>query len=106
MLIKNIICFINFLVRDFFLNSHNSVYFSFLFYRVGAHQARVYCEDYLKVTGKRLTIQPFICGYLFSCCGNVITKSLDAIDYYTSEEDRLLIEVIHLLNFLKIPSAS
>lgn len=58
-----------------------------------AHQARIYCEEYFKTTGERLTVQPFMCGYLFSCCGYFDTRSLDAIDYYKVEEDNLRIAV-------------
>ncbi|XP_065225724.1 calcium permeable stress-gated cation channel 1 [Planococcus citri] len=56
-----------------------------------AHQARIYCEEYFKTTGERLTVHPYMCGYIFSCCGHFEGQSVDAIDYYKVEEDNLRI---------------
>ncbi|XKL63810.1 hypothetical protein PGB90_006174 [Kerria lacca] len=61
--------------------------------RDAAHQAKIYCEEYFKNSGKRLTVQSFMCGYLFSCCGHLKIDSLDAINYYSIEENRLSIEL-------------
>lgn len=61
--------------------------------RDNAHQAKIYCENYFKKTGGRLTVQPFLCGYIFSCCGHFSIDSVDAIEYYTVEENRLRVQM-------------
>lgn len=47
----------------------------------------------MKNVGQRLTVQPHICGYICICCGVCSSDNLDAIDYYSNEEDRLKAEV-------------
>ncbi|XP_022189057.1 calcium permeable stress-gated cation channel 1 [Nilaparvata lugens] len=59
--------------------------------RETVHQAKIFCENYLKDTGIRLEMRPHICGNL--CCCNVLGSTVDAISYYSEEENRLQAEV-------------
>ncbi|XP_050531559.1 calcium permeable stress-gated cation channel 1 isoform X2 [Daktulosphaira vitifoliae] len=61
--------------------------------RVAAFQAKQYCENHLKTTGERLTVQPHVCGYIFICCGLCDSHNIEAIDYYSIKEARLKAEL-------------
>nr|CAD7585978.1 unnamed protein product [Timema genevievae] len=50
------------------------------------YQAKLYCENYLKRTGVRLDMRPYLCGNACKCCG---CRTVDAIEYYSEEESRL-----------------
>ena len=58
-------------------------------YRETASQAKIYCDNYLKDTGIRLDMRPYYCGNVCSCCDMFGCATVDAIDYYTEEENRL-----------------
>ncbi|XP_059482443.1 CSC1-like protein 2 isoform X2 [Neocloeon triangulifer] len=53
--------------------------------RETAAQAKVYCDNYIKNTGKNLHMRPHICGNVCCCC----KKEVDALEYYSNEEERL-----------------
>lgn len=57
--------------------------------RETASQAKIYCDNYLKDTGIRLDMRPHYCGNVCSCCDMFGCATVDAIDYYTEEENRL-----------------
>lgn len=57
--------------------------------RETASQAKIYCDNYLKDTGIRLDMRPYYCGNICSCCDMFGCATVDAIDYYTEEENRL-----------------
>ncbi|XP_054283648.1 calcium permeable stress-gated cation channel 1-like isoform X1 [Macrosteles quadrilineatus] len=61
--------------------------------RETAYQARIYCDNYLKDTGIRLQMRPYLCGNICSCCDMYGCPTVDAIDYYTDEESRLQAQV-------------
>lgn len=69
------------------------IYSSLLFLRETAYQARLYCDNYLKDTGVRLQMRPYLCGNVCSCCDMFGCSTVDAIDYYTDEESRLQAQV-------------
>ncbi|XP_046676490.1 calcium permeable stress-gated cation channel 1 [Homalodisca vitripennis] len=61
--------------------------------RETAYQARLYCDNYLKDTGVRLEMRPYLCGNICACCDMYGCPTVDAIDYYTDEESRLQAQV-------------
>lgn len=77
---------INFLFDRIFLTFLES------FLRETAYQAKVYCENYFKDTGIRLELRPYVCGNLCGCC-NLFGAPVDAVNFYTDEENRLLAQV-------------
>ncbi|KAK8732316.1 hypothetical protein OTU49_007019 [Cherax quadricarinatus] len=54
-----------------------------------AHNARIYCEAYLKETNRRLDMRPYRGGVICGCCDIFGCPTVDAIEYYTEEEARL-----------------
>nr|CAD7258373.1 unnamed protein product [Timema shepardi] len=54
-------------------------------FREKNYQAKLYCENYLKRTGVRLNMRPYLCGNACKCCG---CRTVDAIEYYSEEESR------------------
>ncbi|KAG8234191.1 hypothetical protein J437_LFUL007351 [Ladona fulva] len=57
--------------------------------REKAFQARLYCENHFRNTGERLDMRPYACGNVCFCCDMFGCPKVDAIDYYTEEEERL-----------------
>ncbi|XP_069979583.1 calcium permeable stress-gated cation channel 1 isoform X2 [Penaeus vannamei] len=58
-----------------------------------AHNARIYCESYMKETHRRLDMRPYKGGVVCGCCDIFGCPTVDAIEYYTEEENRLANEV-------------
>ncbi|XP_076068118.1 transmembrane protein 63 isoform X3 [Oratosquilla oratoria] len=58
-----------------------------------ARNARIYCETYLKETGRRLDMRPYRCGVICGCCDIFGCPKVDAIQFYSDEERRLTHEV-------------
>ncbi|XP_050732954.1 calcium permeable stress-gated cation channel 1-like isoform X5 [Eriocheir sinensis] len=58
-----------------------------------ARNARMYCEAYLKETNRRLDMRPYKCGVICGCCDIFGCPTVDAIEFYSEEENRLAGEV-------------
>ncbi|KAK3912707.1 CSC1-like protein 1 [Frankliniella fusca] len=57
--------------------------------RSDAFEAKTYCENYLKSTGIRLGMQPYLCGNICSCWNLCGYPTVDALEHYVEEEHRL-----------------
>ncbi|XP_063242767.1 calcium permeable stress-gated cation channel 1 isoform X2 [Bacillus rossius redtenbacheri] len=53
------------------------------------HEAKVYCENFLKRTGTRLTVRPHVCGNVCGGCDLCGCPAVDGLEYYAEEEARL-----------------
>lgn len=62
--------------------------------RDAAFQARLYSDEYLASTGRRLSIRPYICGNACYCCSAVCNcPEVDAIEHYYGLETRFTRQV-------------
>ncbi|XP_046401066.1 calcium permeable stress-gated cation channel 1 isoform X1 [Ischnura elegans] len=67
--------------------------------REKAYQAKQYCENHLRNTGVRLDMRPYACGNICFCCDMFGCPKVDAIDYYSEEEQKLRLTVDEERNY-------